>query len=134
MSDHENKKVDWYLFFDLLQVSKDILNLTENDNIIILIGDTPSYLAPFLEKERKVFHFAFSGKPFGCFLPPYASPSEWGEILPGYADDRKVDTFTPRIHFLNNYFDYLDKKTKLTRSFVKDNWKNIVLVDSSSGG
>lgn len=121
----EFRNIDLDLFFDLLQVSRDIINLTLETNIIILIGDTPSYLAPFLQKERSVHHFAFSGKPFGCFSPPYSLPNEIGRYT--------TDVYTPTIDALNNYFDYLDNKTELTRSFVKKNWKNIVLVDSSSG-
>lgn len=123
-TEFQNKDVDWYLFFDLLQVSYDIINLTESDDIIILVGDTPSYLAPFLKQERKVEHLAFSNKPFGCLNPPYAYPSK---------DKSFNDVFTPTAKNLELYFTYLDVNTNLTRKFVKDNWNQIVLVDSSSG-
>lgn len=45
-----NAKVTWYLFFDLLQVSIDIMNLTRFNDIIILVGETPSYLHPFFKR------------------------------------------------------------------------------------
>ena len=121
--DNRFKKITWHLFFDLLQVSIDILNYTHTDDIIILVGDTPSYLMPFLKAKRSTHFMAFSDKPFGSFFPPY------GLHIPD-ADY----VFTPSYDQLNAYFDYLDKKTILTREFIKDNWAKIVLVDSSLGG
>jgi hypothetical protein len=118
----DNRIIDWYLFFDLYQVGRDIIGLTGENNIIILIGDTPSYLTPFLEKNRETFNFAFSSKPFGCFHPPY------GNFIKA-----TLHVYTPSKTQLTNYFTYLDTHTKLTRTFVATNWKNIVLVDSSSG-
>ena len=97
--DIENKDIDWYLFFDLLQVSKDILKLTTSTDVIILVGDTPSYLIPFLEKYRNTFNFAFSNKPFGCFMQ--------------YSDFYHTNIFTPSVKELNMYFDYLNKETTL---------------------
>lgn len=126
-SKHEfqDREIDLYLFFDLMQVSKNILDLTYKDDIIILIGDTPSYLLPFLEKDRYVVNFAFSGKPFGCFYPPHFLESD------NYQD---ADVFyTPSLENLNNYFDWLDTNTILTKDFVRRNWNNLVLVDSSTG-
>jgi hypothetical protein len=125
----ESKEIDWYLFFDLFQVSQDILNLTHKDDKIILVGDTPSYLTPFLEKYRFVFNLAFSNKPFGCFYPPYS------EFIPEQDPESHPfgSIYSPTMDNLNKYFSYLDKDTVLTRKFVNDNWTNIVLVDSSSG-
>lgn len=117
-----NCDVDWYLFFDLYQVSIDIIDLTNKDDTIILIGDTLSYLRPLLEKHRTVYNFAFSNKPFGCISYPYAEATNG------------LDTYyTPTAYNMYSYFDYLDKKTILTRDYVRYNWNKIVLVDSSSG-
>lgn len=116
------KKIDWYLFFDLLQVSIDILNYTRTDDIIILIGDTPSYLMPFFKAKRSTHFMAFSNKPFGSFISPY-----------GFHSPNVDYIFTPSYEDLNTYFNYLDNKTILTRKFIKDNWTKIVLVDSSAG-
>ncbi len=101
----------------------DILNLTLDTDIIILVGDTPSYLKPFLETNRKIFNLAISNKPFGCFHPPYSIP----------IDEPWIKVYVPTKQQLSYYFDYLDTNTMLTREFVKKNWTNIVLVDSSSG-
>lgn len=127
---YENKSVDWYLFFDLLQVSKDIINMTNTRNIIILIGDTPSYLEPLLKPHRRVFHLAFSNKPFGCFLPPHGEcGSTSGDVsinnIPSF-NDINYDVLTA-------YFTYLDNSTELSRDFMKKNWDKIILVDSSTG-
>ena len=128
--EYETKQIDWYLFFDLLQVSNDIINLTEPNDIIILVGDTPSYISPFIEKHRKTFHFAFSNKPFGCTFPPYSDFSENSELN---SKINLYDVVTPTITNLNAYFDYLNVNTEMTKEFIKNNWDNIVLVDSSSG-
>ena len=131
-----SREVDWYLFFDLWQVSKDIIYLTNEKDIIILVGDTPSYLISILKLYREVYVFAFSDKPFGCFKPPYGrieeSESEAAkEIIKVWG--KSALTFTPSKENLQSYFNYLDTKTKLTRKFITEKWKNIVLVDSSSG-
>ena len=123
--DTHEANIDWYIFFDLLQVSKDIVNLTHETDIIILIGDTPSYLTPFLELKRRVYNLAFSNKPFGCFFPPYADPA--------YQFSKEGTVYVPFRTNLNAYFEYLNSKTFLTKAFVKENWHRIVLVDSSSG-
>lgn len=115
-------EIDYNLFFDLLQVSKDIESFINENNIIILIGDTPSYLLPFLEPIYKTIILPFSGKPFGCFNPPYGDP---------YVNLDKY--YTPDLDKLSKYFDYLEKNTFLTRKFVKENFYKLVLVDSSSG-
>lgn len=109
--------------------------MSKSESVIILVGDTPSYLKPFLELHRKVFLFAFSNKPFGCLWPPYAQPSisNLHEDKSFYENLGLEDTWTPNKSNLNTYFDYLDQKTDLTRTFIKDNWNNIVLIDSSSG-
>lgn len=120
--DIQTEEIGLYLFFDLLQVSKDIFELTSVDNFLILIGDTPSYLTPFLEKKRQLFNLPFSSKPFGCFFPPYSAPLE--QIHP---------VWIPPFERMNDYFEYLDNKTILTRKLIKDNWHKIILIDSSSG-
>jgi hypothetical protein len=138
----KNKKIDLYLFFDLLQVSKDIINLTRSNDFIILIGDTPSYLTPFLEDERNIFNLSFSNKPFGCFMPPYSfseskedRQKHRADLLKRYPDleINDHDPYIPSKKTLDSYFNYLNSQTKLTKKFVKTNWKNIVLVDTSSG-
>ena len=126
MFDHEttNRTIDWYLFFDLLQISCDIIALTKPTDFIILIGDTPSYLLPFLEKQRRVFNLPLSNKPFGCFYPP---------IYKNYKELGLKDIYNPPRENLIAYFTYLNNHTSLTREFVKENWLRIVLVDSSQG-
>lgn len=126
-NNYENREVDWYLFFDLWQVVNDIINLTNEQDIVILIGDTSSYLSPILELYREVYLLPFSNKPFGCLWPPYGIPSEEGPFK--YTDT----VWTPSKNNLESYFTYLDTKTKLTRKFVLENWRNIILVDSSIG-
>lgn len=120
--------IDLYLFFDLLQVSNKIISITKNDSIYILIGDTPSYLKPYFKyKNRIVFNFSASGKPYGCTCNP-ANPEN---------NDNNIEMvekyYVPTTKQVNDYFNYLDTKTKLTRSYVKENWNKIVLIDSSSG-
>ncbi len=56
------------LFYDLLEASQGIIKLTSNTDFIILVGDTPSYLKPFLEDpslsdRRTTFNLPFSNKP-----------------------------------------------------------------------
>ncbi len=74
----DKKDINIYLFFDLLQISKTILQMTDQNNIIILIGDTPSYLKPFMENERKIYSLAFSNKAYFVTKAPYTD-------RPGYA-------------------------------------------------
>jgi len=116
-------EVDLWLFFDLLQVSNYILHKTLKDDIIILVGDTPSYLQPFLEAHRVTYNLPFSNKPFGCFVPPYSDSVQ---------DEEFKKIFTPNRDDLSHYFNYLNKKTILTKDFVLANWNKIVLIDSSS--
>ena len=121
------KKVNWYLFFDLYQVSINILDLTNDHSIIILVGDTPSYLAPLLEAKRKIFHLAISNKAFGCFVPPF------GENNSNYNIYQKHEhIYVPSAENLNSYFNFLNNKT-MTKSYVGEHWNDIVLVDASSG-
>ena len=61
----EKKEVNIYLFFDLLQMSHQIISMISPKNVIILVGETPSYLYPFLKQyENTVFIFNFSNKPY----------------------------------------------------------------------
>ena len=136
ITNHHDKyasDINLYLFFDLYQVCQDILAGTDENDHIILIGDTPSYLKPFLEFGRKTYNFALSNKAFGCFDPPHSLPfdnSKFKSINNKMITIKSV--FTPSKRQLNSYFDYLDN-TPLNRNFIRDNWYNIVLVDSSSG-
>ena len=121
----QSTQIDWWIFFDLLQVSEYILQKTLKDDIIILVGDTPSYLQPFLEFLRTTYILPFSNKPFGCFVPPYSDHVKEKSFR---------EVFTPRSEDdLLHYFNYLDKKTILTKEFVSKNWNKIVLIDSSNG-
>ena len=117
---YDVKPVDLNLIFDLLQMSQDILLMTEKDDIIIMVGDTPSYLKPFLEPFRKVHNLPLSNKVYGCFDPPYGLPE----------DD---ELFTPKFNLQEKYFNYLNTKTELTKKYVKENWHKLILIDSSSG-
>ena len=111
---------DLYLFFDLLQVSEEILNITTKNDVLILIGESPAYLKPFLENERKIFNLPFSARPFSCVKP-----------LTGETVDRS-SSLDPTLDETKSYFKNLEN-TFLTRKFVKDNWVNIVLIDYSKG-
>lgn len=113
-----------FLFFDLLQMSKDILNFTHEDDIIILVGDTPSYLSIFLKGHRKYYHLGFSNKPFGCFYPSFAKP---------IYDCKFKEMITPNEDSLLKYFKYLDEETDMTKNFIKKNWNKLILIDTSSG-
>lgn len=120
----EYDSVDLYLFFDLMAVSRKIYNCTSKNDIIILVGDTGSYLRPFLEVlGRKVFNLPISGKPYACTFPPHSSTIKYNEYL-YYIPQKEEEEF---------YFNYLDSETFLTKKFVSNNWKNLVLVDTSSG-
>ena len=118
--------INLYFFFDLYQVCQDILNITSEDDHIILIGNTPSYLKPILEKHRYTYNLPFSGYPLACFWLPYARPFSNEEIKYSYE-------VAPTKRQLHSYFNYLDSNTPLTRNFIIENWKKIVLVDSSQG-
>ena len=113
-----------YLFFDLMDVSYRIIYNTSPEDIYILIGDTPSYLKPFLETlNRKVYNLPSSGKPYGCFYPPHASPIH-DEIAYKHSVPKKEDEAF--------FFNYLNTKTMLTKDVIKKNWNNIILIDTSS--
>lgn len=139
----EYKEIDFFLFFDLVQGSEDIFNLTSKDDILILIGDTPSYYMPILKQRRKVFNFPFSNKPFGCFIPPFGEPLDKEEISkeliyiqklnPSIKISDPFERFNKENQRVTKYFEYLNNNTKLTKEFLKKNWNNIVLIDSSSG-
>ncbi len=107
-----------FLFADLYILAQKIIHTTFDKDIIILIGNTPSYLKFFLEGKRKYCNIASSNKPFACV---------------NYKDDCETKRiFTPNTEQLNSYFKYLSN-TILTKTFVKENWDNLVLVDTSSG-
>jgi hypothetical protein len=119
-------EVDLYLFFDLIDVSYQIIYNTSPEDIYILIGDTPSYLKPFLETfNRKVYNLPSSCSPYACFFPPHASPIR-DEILYKRSVPKKEDEAF--------FFNYLNTKTMLTKDVIKKNWNNIILIDTSSGG
>lgn len=82
------------------------------NDIIILIGDTPSYLKIFLKDKVRIVNLPISNKPFGCFWPPnqFENP-----------ECKFKDAFTPNIINLNNYFTYLTENTILTKEFCKKN-------------
>lgn len=136
------------LFYDLLETSRDILNLTSDTDFLILVGDTPSYLRPFLEDEgRTIFNLPFSNKPYHCFMSPHGNPhytqaqldnldtdelNLYNSLLPtDYTLLPREDSRIPP--FESRYFEYLNKNTILTKKFVKKNWHNLVLIDTSNG-
>lgn len=49
---NENKPLSIELFIDLLQVNSEIINMTSDNDIIVLIGDTPSYIEPIITNHR----------------------------------------------------------------------------------
>src|SRR5439155_246007 len=92
-----------------------------------------SYLQPMLAKKRDLFILPFSNKPYGCFQSPFAFPynptkeQKIKYILP------ESDSYMPSIENENNYFNYLNNETILTKEFIKKNWYKLVLIDSSAG-
>ena len=119
------KKYIIYLFFDLFDITQNIRTIIQPKDIIILIGDTPSYISFFLKHYNiKFHHLAMSNKAFGCFTPPYA------ELLSSHKYDQ---IYSPELKHLKSYFKYLNNKTELTKKYIKRNWNNLILIDSSSG-
>lgn len=136
--------IDTEFFVDLLFTAKKIIDITTKDNILILIGDTPSYLGPILEYHRKIYHMAWSNKPLDCFKKDY----QLHKIIVNKKYDRFDETWTDETYIINGkkkrkkgkledklkvYFNYLNTKTFLTKKFVKENWNNIICIDTSSG-
>ena len=114
--------LDSELFVDLMFTSKKILDLTTSDDILVLIGESSAYLGPILKHHRKILYLPMTDKPFSCY---------WNKnyVL-------KKDTgayYIPTQNGLNNYFNYLNTETILTKTFAKDNWNNIVGIDTSGG-
>lgn len=128
-----NRPFDMDLFMDLYQVSNEIKSFVDKSSIILLIGDTPSYLKPFLENDYQVYNMAFSNKPFGCFFPPYSDPIYLKNTELDSGEHEMTLSIHPNKSRLNKYFNYLDTKTILKRSFIKQNWNKIILIDSSTG-
>lgn len=124
-------KVDLYLFFDLMEVSYEIATMTTKEDLCILIGDTPSYLKPFLENlNRKIFNLPFSNKPYGCTWAPYGCTwAPYGQFL----NDEKYYVHIPTKKNERLFFNYLNKKTILSKEFMRKTWNNIILIDTLSG-
>ena len=119
-----DESIDLPLFFDLLHVAKDIIKLVKNDDILILIGDTPSYVTPFLSKY-KTYNLAISNKAYGCVESPHSKPMLTTNPL--------FDLYVPTKEQEEYYFNFLNTKTFLTKEYIKSNWDKIVLIDHSSG-
>ena len=117
----EGMNLNTELFVDLLFTSKKILDLTTSTDILILIGESPAYLGPILKHHRKIIYLPMTDKPFSCY-----SNLEY---------DKNVLTTThiPTQKGLDNYFNYLNTQTILTKKFAKNNWNNLVGIDTSSG-
>jgi hypothetical protein len=115
-----------YLFFDLLQMSRDILQITSATDHIILVGDTPSYLEMFLRDHRKITNLPSSNKPFGCFWAPYGTPDPHATC-----DSKRV--WTPTRSRMDAFFVYLDTHLKLPSKYLQDHWADMVLIDTSTG-
>src|SRR5579885_1814728 len=104
----EIKEIDLYLYFDLLQVSSNIIKLTSKQDFLILVGESPSYLEPILKKERDLFILPFSNSPYGCFESPFGFPYDPPEEkIIKYKLPKKNKTL-PSLDKQNNYFDYLN--------------------------
>lgn len=128
-----HSKFDIYFFFDLLDSGEQVLARTTEDDFILLIGETPAYLRPFLEDEREIMNLPFSDKPFGCFLPPFGLTNK-EMVDEGYSKELfNLPDLHLKSDLLNQYYNYLDKNTPLTREYLKDNWNKIVAIDYSSG-
>lgn len=141
----EKKEVNIYLFFDLLQMSHQIISMISPKNVIILVGETPSYLYPFLKQyENTVFIFNFSNKPY--LLVDYPNGDLRGlDCIDNNDEQNRVIKDRERFMSDNSevihdatltekyYFEYLDTKTILTRQYIKDNWNEIILIDHSAG-
>ena len=129
----KQKKYDYFinnkysdLFYDLLQTNEDILKISGKDDFFILVGESPSYLKPFLEDAgHKIFDLPFSNKPYACLFGLYGLP---------YSNEEFINrSLMPKPDYEEYYFNYLNKETILTRDFLKENWFKIVLIDVSSG-
>ena len=110
------------LFVDLLFTSKKILDLTTSDDILVLIGESPAYLGPVLKHHRKIIYLPMTDKPFACYYNKRY-------VL----EKSSMHHHIPTQKGLDTYFNYLNTETILTKTFAKDNWNNIVGIDTSGG-
>jgi hypothetical protein len=126
----EKYEIDMYLFYDLYHISEYIIKICKFDAIYVLVGDTPSYLKPYLEHRKKtVYNLSISNKPFSCIY--YENNTT--DTNDTTDDVDYLNYFMPSVKNQKAYFNYLNTKTLLTKEYVKKNWNNIVLIDSSSG-
>ena len=116
------QNLDTELFVDLLFTSKKILDLTTYDDILILIGESPAYLGPVLKHHRKILYLPMTDKPFACYWNK-------GYVLSNFNES----THIPTQKGLDNYFNYLNTETILTKKFAKNNWNKLVGIDTSGG-
>jgi hypothetical protein len=146
---NEKKDLNLYLFFDLLQLSRDIINISTPQSVFILVGESPSYLLPFLADHRMTYLLQFSNKPYLLYSYPHAEMTGMDcidtvtphndaiKILEQYtsSDSSLPSVITTHDATLteNYYFEYLDTKTIITREFVKNRWNDLVLIDHSAG-
>ena len=114
--------LDSELFVDLLFTSKKILDLTTSNDILVLIGESPAYLGPVLKHHRKILYLPMTDKPFSCY---------WNKNY--ILEKRMKEFYIPTQKGLDTYFNYLNTETILTKAFAKDNWDNIVGIDTSGG-
>ena len=131
------------LFVDLLFTAKRIINLTSSDDILILIGESPAYLGPILKHHRKIIYLPMSGKPFSCYIGSHYSLENI--VGTSYGDESKLTGTDKELYYhmlarsiptqkgLDKYFSYLNNETILTKKFAKNNWNNLVGIDTSSG-
>lgn len=122
-SNSETSKVDLILFKDLFKASLKIFELTKRSHILILIGDTPSYLKPILELEREVHNLPLSGQAMGCFEQNTGKPVD---IID------KFNILIPTQDQINGFFRFLDQ-SEMNKKFWIDHWENVVLIDRSMG-
>lgn len=105
-----------------------ILSMTNNDDIIILIGHTPSYLKIFLEKERNVFNLPFSGKAYWII-------NRNGEIDDSYCkmnnttlnNDINNNDINNKYLMSDEYRNYLEQFDKFSNDKSQEEKKNIYI-------
>ena len=141
--DGEEGTLNTELFVDLLFTAKRIINLTSSDDILILIGESPAYLGPILKHHRKIIYLPMSRKPFSCYRGAHYNLENI--VGTSYEDEKKLTGMDKKLYYhmlatsiptqkgLDKYFSYLNKETILTKKFAKDNWNNLVGIDTSSG-
>lgn len=96
-----------FVKLEVYKTAEQLIQCTDNDDILIFIGQTPHYLYATTQKFRTSISIPFSGRPFGDFQ------------------------FYPSSTQLNNFKNLLIEKG-ITDNIIRNN--NIILIDHSHSG